>query len=115
MTSIRAVLRKTKLANHKFPITLRVTKNRRSKYFRTPYNALESEWNPIIGEFNKKSNNYIQNNRLLNTIKNRVYKVITELEIENEYYTLEDFERKFRVQTKSYQSKYFQVWRRNCL
>ncbi len=36
---------------------------------------------------------------MLNIIKNRAYKVITELEIENEYYTLEDFERKFRVQT----------------
>ena len=97
MTSIRAVLRKTKLANDKYPITLRVTKNRRSKYFKTPYNALEIEWNSKIGEFNKKSNNYIQNNRLLNTIKNRAYKIITDLEIENEYYTLEDFERKFRV------------------
>jgi len=97
MTSIKAVLRKTKLANNAFPIALRVTKDRRSKYFRTPYNALESEWNSNIGEFNKKNNNYIQNNRLLNTIKNRAYSVITSLEIENEYYTLEDFERKFRV------------------
>lgn len=99
MTSIKAVLRKTKLANDKFPIALRVTKNRRSKYFKTPYNSQQSAWNSNIGEFNKKSNNYIQNNRLLNIIKNRAYKVITELEIENEYYTLEDFERKFRVQT----------------
>jgi len=97
MTSIKAVLRKTKLANDKYPITLRVTKNRRSKYFKTPYNALEIEWNSKIGEFNKKSSNYIQNNRLLNTIKNRAYKIITDIEIENEYYTLEDFERKFRV------------------
>jgi len=99
MTSIKAVLRKTKLANDKFPIALRVTKNRRSKYFKTPYNSQQSAWNSNLGEFNKKSNNYIQNNRLLNVIKNRAYKVITELEIENEYYTLEDFERKFRVQT----------------
>jgi site-specific recombinase XerD len=97
MTSIKAVLRKTKLVNKTFPIALRITKDRRSKYFRTPYNALESEWNSNIGEFNKKNNNYIQNNRLLNTIKNRAYSVITSLEIENEYYTLEDFERKFRV------------------
>jgi len=52
MTSIRAVLRKTKLANDKYPITLRVTKNRRSKYFKTSYNALEIEWNSKIGEFN---------------------------------------------------------------
>jgi site-specific recombinase XerD len=97
MTSIRAVLRKTKLANDKYPIALRVTKNRRSKYFKTPYNAFEIEWNPKIGEFNKKNSNYIQSNRLLNTIKNRAYKIITDLEIENEYYTLEDFERRFRV------------------
>ncbi len=97
MTSIRAVLRKTKLANDKYPITLRVTKNRRSKYFKTPYNALEIEWNSKVGEFNKKNSNYIQNNRLLNIIKNRAYKIITDLEIENEYYTLEDFEQKFRI------------------
>ncbi len=97
MTSIRAVLRKTKLANNKYPIALRVTKNRRSKYFRTPYNTLESEWNSKLGEFNKKSDNYIQRNRLLSTFKNRAYKVITDIEIENEYYTLEDFEKKYRV------------------
>lgn len=97
MTSIRAVLRKTKLANDKFPISLRITKNRRSKYFKTPYNALEKEWNSKIGEFNKRNTNYIQNNRLLNVIKQRAYCIITEIEIDNEYYTLEDFENKFRV------------------
>ena len=47
MTSIKAVLRKTKLANGRFPISLPVTKNRRSKFFKTPYTVLEKEWNPI--------------------------------------------------------------------
>lgn len=97
MTSIKAVLRKTKLANDKFPIALRITKNRRSKYFKTPYDSSENEWNSNIGEFNKKSDNYIQKNRLLNKIKQRAYVIITEIEIENEYYTLEDFEVKFRI------------------
>ncbi len=78
----------------KFPIALCVTKNRRSKYFKTPCNALENEWGANIGEFNIKSNNYIQKNRLLNIFKSRAYKIIMDLETENEYYSLEDFERK---------------------
>ena len=107
MTSIRAVLRKTILKNNTYPIALRVSKNRRSKYFRTLYSSTETEWNSKLGEFNKKNPNYIQNNRLLNTIKNRAFKIITELEIENEYYTLEDFEQKFRVTTNSAQQNIF--------
>ncbi len=97
MPSIKAVLRKTKLANDRFPIALRVTKNRRSKFFKTPYSVLETEWNSNTGEFNKRNQNYIQNNRLLNKYKERAYKIITDLEIENEFYTLEDFEKVFRI------------------
>jgi len=107
MTSIKAVLRKTKLSNHKFPIALRVTKNRRSKYFKTPFNAIEIEWGTNIGEFNKKSTDYIQKNRLLNTVKSRAHKVIMDLETENEYYTLEDFEKKFRTNANPIQQNIF--------
>jgi integrase/recombinase XerD len=96
MTSVKAVLRKTKLTNDRFPISLRVTKNRRSKFFKTPYSVLEQEWNPSVGEFNKRNSNYIQNNRLLNKYKERAYSIITDIEIENEFYTLEDFENTFR-------------------
>ena len=97
MTSIKAVLRKTKLANDRFPVSLRVSKNRRSKFFKTPYSVFESEWCTKMGEFSKRNQNYIQNNRLLNRYKDRAYKIITDLEIENAYYTLEDFEKVFRV------------------
>ena len=97
MPSVKAVLRKTKLSNDRFPISLRVTKNRRSKFFKTPYSVLEREWCPNTGEFNKRNQNYIQNNRLLNKYKERAYKIITDLEIENEFYTLEDFEKIFRI------------------
>ena len=97
MTSIKAVLRKTILTNQRFPIAMRVTKNRRSKYFTTPYAALENEWNATVGEFNKKNSNYVQNNRLLNKYKERAYEIVTDLEIKNEFYTLEDFENAFRI------------------
>jgi len=96
MTSIKAVLRNKKLVNQRFSIALRVTKNRRSKYFTTPYVVPKKEWNDNVGEFNKKNSNYIQNNRLLNKYKERAYTIVTELEIENEFYTLEDFENTFR-------------------
>jgi site-specific recombinase XerD len=107
MTSIKAVLRKTKLSNHKFPIALRVTKNRRSKYFKTPFNTTEIKWSANIGEFNKKSNDYIQKNRLLNIFKNRAYKIIMDLEAENENYTLEDFEKCFRINSNPIDQKIF--------
>ena len=107
MITIKAILRKKKLANNKFPIVLRITKNRRSKIFKTPYSVQISEWNSKKGEFKKQNSNYIQKNRLLIKYIERAYKIITELEIENEYYTLEDFENKFRVNSNPINQNFF--------
>ena len=91
MTTIKTVLRQTELSNNKFPISLRVTKDRKAKYFITIYKAFENEWEEKAGRFNKNNSNFIQNNRVLGKFEDRALKVLAELELEKEQYTLDDF------------------------
>ncbi|WP_081475376.1 Arm DNA-binding domain-containing protein [Croceivirga radicis] len=44
MSSIKVVLRKKQLSDRTFPICLRITKDRKTKYFNTPFNSTENEW-----------------------------------------------------------------------
>ncbi len=97
MSSIKIVLRKKGLSDGTYPVCLRVTKNRKTKYFSTIFKSTEKEWDAPSGCFNKKNSNYIQNNRLLLKIKARALKVYADLDLEKEYFNLDDFGRRFRV------------------
>ncbi|GAB5473900.1 MAG: site-specific integrase [Maribacter sp.] len=97
MSSIKNVLRKKGLSDGTYPICLRVTKNRKTKYFSTIFKSTEKEWDASSGCFNQKNSNYIQNNRLLLKIKARALKVYADLDLEKEYFNLDDFSRRFRV------------------
>jgi site-specific recombinase XerD len=55
------------------------------------------EWIEPTGVFNKKHSNHVQNNRLLVKFKERAYQIITELEIENPDYTIQEFDTRFRI------------------
>lgn len=110
MTTIKTVLRQTELSNNKFPISLRVTKDRKSKYFITIYKAFENEWEEKSGRFNKNNSNFIQNNRVLGKFEDRALKVLAELELEKEQYTLDDFEQKFRIDSNSVDQNIFNFW-----
>ena len=110
MTSIKTVLRQTELANNKYPISLRVTKDRKSKFFNTIYRALNNEWDAKTGRFNKNNFNYIQNNRLLGKFEDRALKIITELELEKENYSLEDFDQRFRIDSNPVNEHVFDFW-----
>ncbi len=110
MVSIKMVLRKKQLKDGKYPVCLRITKNRRTKYFKTIYNAAEKEWDDRIGAFNRNHSNYIQNNRLLLKFKDRALKIISELELENDVFSLDDFERRFRYESNPVQQNVFTFW-----
>jgi len=110
MASIKTILRKKKLSDGTFPVCLRVTKNRKTKYFKTIFNIPEKQWNATSGIFNKSNSNYIQNNRLLLKFKDRALKIYSELEIENEDFTLEDFEKCFRVDANPVEKNVFNFW-----
>ncbi len=111
MASIKTILRKKKLSDGTFPVCLRVTKNRKTKYFKTIFNIPEKQWNATSGIFNKSNSNYIQNNRLLLKFKDRALKIYSELEIENEDFTLEDFEKRFRVDANPVEKNVFNFWK----
>lgn len=110
MSSIKIVLRKKGLSDGTYPICLRITKDRKTKYFNTIYTSTEKEWDASTGCFNRKNSNYIQNNRLLLKIKARALKVYADLDLEKEYFNLDDFSRRFRVNTNSTNDYVFPFW-----
>tara|TARA_R110002012_G_scaffold263456_1_gene446320 strand:+ start:161402 stop:162610 length:1209 start_codon:yes stop_codon:yes gene_type:complete len=97
MITINIVQRKKKLNNGLYPIFLRVTKDRESKFYKTPFSSKISEWESTTGTFNKRTENHFQYNRLLIKIKDRAYKIASDLEIENPDYLLKDFDRNYRI------------------
>ncbi len=110
MSSIKIVLRKKGLSDGTFPICLRITKDRKTKYFNTIYKSSEKEWDAAVGCFNRKNSNYIQNNRLLLKIKARALKVYADLDFEKEYFNLDDFSRRFRVDGNPANDYVFPFW-----
>tara|TARA_Y100000588_G_scaffold389329_1_gene491778 strand:+ start:1616 stop:2824 length:1209 start_codon:yes stop_codon:yes gene_type:complete len=97
MINLKIVLKKKLLSDGKYPVCLRVTKERQCRHYKTPFSAKLDEWIEPTGVFNKKHSNHVQNNRLLVKFKERAYQIITELEIENPDYTIQEFDTKFRV------------------
>lgn len=110
MISARIVVRKKTLSNGYFPIYLRVTQDRRCKYYKTNFNVTEQEWDSVSGKFKKTNSNYIQNNRLLLKIQDRALRIITELELEKEDFTLEDFDKSFRIERNPIRNSFFGFW-----
>ena len=110
MASIKTVLRKKAFSDGTFPVCLRVTKNRKTKYFYTIFRSTELEWNYSSGCFNSKNSNYIQNNRLLLKFKDRALKVYSDLQMEKEYFNLDDFSKRFRVDNNPENDYVFPFW-----
>ncbi|MDR5591319.1 site-specific integrase [Christiangramia sp. SM2212] len=110
MATIKTVLRKKKLSDGSYPVCLRITKNRKSKYFSTIFKAMPYEWNDNTGDFRKNAENYIQSNRLLLKLKSEAFKIYTNLEIENNNFSLDDFENCFRLEKNPIQNNVFNFW-----
>ena len=110
MASLKTVLRKKKLSNGKYPIALRITKDRKSKFFRTPFEVNLNEWDSKLGRFSKKHSQQVKSNRLLGKMEDRALSVISELEMNQDFYTLNDFENKFRIESNPEASNIFPFW-----
>lgn len=110
MPSIKTVLRKKAFSDGTFPVCLRVTKNRKTKYFNTIFKTSENEWDFSSGCFNRKNSNYIQNNRLLLKFKDRALKVYSDLQLEKEFFDLDDFSKRFRVDNNPASDYVFPFW-----
>jgi site-specific recombinase XerD len=110
MATVKTVLRKTKLADGSYPISLRVSKDRKSKFFQTVFRAFPNEWNKSTGSFTSKNSNCTQNNRLLLKFKDRALKILTDLEMEKSDFTLMDFENRFRIVSNPVKQNVFYFW-----
>ena len=96
--SVKIILKKTMLNDGTFPINLRITINRKSKFYKTPYNVLPKFWNNKANEFTSKFPNYLQCNRILNSIKQDASKILNRLIEEEHEYSIEAFDALFRPQ-----------------
>ncbi|MGB5264828.1 MAG: site-specific integrase [Lutimonas sp.] len=110
MASIKIILKRKILSDGTYPIFLRVTKERDSKFYKTPFSSKIEEWKSSIGSFNKRKENYLQNNRLLLKFKGRALQILTELEIDNPDYTILDFDSKFRITFNPLKNNVFAFW-----
>jgi len=109
MASIRTVLRKKALSDGTFPVCLRVTKDRKSKYFTTLFSANSNEWDDSAGLFRNNSK-HLQQNRVLLKIKDKAFTVYSELKIKSERFTLKDFEIAFRGNPNPKTKNFFYFW-----
>ncbi len=111
MASIKLILKKKALSDGTFPIFLRVTKDRKHKHYKTLYNANIEEWNHKSGQF-KNNKKYIQENRFLQNIKTKAFNICSQLEIDNENFTLYDFDNAFRkkAKAKTVTKNFFYFW-----
>ncbi len=110
MISFKTVLRKKKLSTGKYPIYLRITKERKSIFFRTPYTSLEKEWDSKQGKFNKHAMNFLNKNRLLLKFIDQATNVVTDLQQERGYYTLYDIEKALRIGSNPISGSVFVFW-----
>ncbi len=111
MANIKLILKKKALGDGTFPIFLRITINRKHKHYKTLYNAKISDWDFKRGQF-KNNTEFIQENRLLQIIKTKAFNVCCQLQIENEDYTLADFDLTFvsKAKKKSISQNFFYFW-----
>ena len=112
MGAVKIVLQKVQRANGLYPLRLRVTKDRKSKFFKTIYQALPSQFNEKSEQFTKKYTDSVQHNRILLKIKARALKVYGDLHEENEGFSLLDFENAFinTAKPKNNGTNFFFFW-----
>lgn len=110
MISIKVILKKKKLSNGKYTIYLRITKERKSIFFRTPYISHENEWDSPQGKFNKYASSYLKKNKLLFKFQDRATDVITLLEQEKIYYTLDDVEKALHIESNPHSNNIYLFW-----
>jgi integrase/recombinase XerD len=95
MATIKITQRTKALSNGEFPIFLRVTKDRKSKFISLKLSCDNSQWNELKSEFRKNYTNYKQMNSALVEIRNRAEKIISDYLAKGEDLTLEEFEALF--------------------
>ncbi|TWP22478.1 site-specific integrase [Apibacter muscae] len=95
MATIKIIQRTKSLSNGLYPIYLRITKDRKSKFISLNLSCEKSQWNDTKEEFRKNYSNYKSLNNALVQIKNRAESIFTESISNGEDITLDEFEALF--------------------
>lgn len=103
-SSIKIIQKKTALKSGVHRIYLRVTIDRKSKYYSTPYCSSLNEWDENQGEFKLKFTNSISFNKSLRIMKDEAWEIISKLEREFKNYNLLLFDKFYSLQNFKYLS-----------
>lgn len=98
--SIKIVCKKKVLKNGLFPIYLRVTIDRKSTFYSTPYSCELKEWNSAQGEFTTKFRNHLSFNKSLRKLKDDASDTIDLLEKKYGQYNLIHFDKYYSLKDK---------------
>lgn len=110
MATIKIIQRTKPLANGFYPIFLRITKDRKSKFISLNLSCEKTQWNPLKSEFRKNFTNSVQFNGVLTDIKNRAEAIISASIGRGENITLEEFESLFLNYKSNKRIKLFEYW-----
>lgn len=96
MTSIKIILKPKANINGEHSLIMRAIKDRKIKVITLGMKAQKDEWDGKNTKFKKSHKNYIQRNRVLLKLQQKALKIIDEFSMNEEDYTLDMFEAKFR-------------------
>jgi integrase len=91
---VKIVLRQKERKDGSYPVVLSISLNRKTKIISTGYYCKKENW--LGDKFSKKHPNYITRNRHLLKLEEKALKIIDDFKINDEDFTLSQFEQKFR-------------------
>ena len=96
MATIKILLRNKKDKQGLYPIILRITKNRKVKLISLGIKCLSTEWDESNQMLKKNHISHLQYNRTILKLKTKALDIINDFVLEDEDFTLTQFEMKFR-------------------
>ena len=110
MVSIKLKIKTKVNSEGEHSIVLQVLKDRQKKIIATGLLVKKIFWDEKEHCFKTKHPNAMQNNRLLDTIKIKARNIISEFEIDDIDFTLNEFENRFRFSSKRSKIDLFEFW-----
>ena len=110
MVSIKLKLKTRANLDGEFPVVLQVLKDRQKKILATGLLVKKENWDSKEHCFKTRHPNAMQNNRLLDSIKIKARNIISEFEIGDIDFTLNEFEQRFRFGSKRSKIDLFVFW-----
>lgn len=110
MVSIKLKLKTRANLDGEYPIILQVLKDRQKKIPATGLLVKKVQWDNKEHCFKTRHPNAMLNNRLLDTIKIKARNIISEFEIDDIDFTLNEFEHRFRFGSKRSKIDLFELW-----